>query len=221
MSLSIKLKYISFNYDVVNPLFKDFFLELLYNKTILLQGENGTGKSTLAALAAGLLHPSEGKIIYTTQNHHYLRKKEIYSELSFLRQKAEHNILAATPLEDLKLWLLSSSGRVHKNDLRIVKTLSDWDLTSKKETPVWELSAGELKSLALAGISLYKSRYWILDEPLAELDEKHKVKLLEILKAKRSGSPGMLIITQQKDLLESLADAVLTLLPDGEIRSQS
>ena len=190
-------------------------MDLPSEKTTLLTGENGAGKSTLALLAAGLLHPQEGRVHYEYQGLPYPHKGEIFKHISLLKQQTEDNLLGINPLDDLFLWLLSTNDKVYESDLRIERCLSDWNLSDKRNSPLWELSAGELKSLALAGISLHKSRYWILDEPLSSLDEKHIGLFLQIVSAKRKASPGMLIISHQTELFNGLVDKVLILSDKG------
>ncbi len=220
MATSITFRDVSFSYEKDNPLFQNFNVSFPIDKTILLKGENGIGKSTLASLAAGLLKPSAGNVNYSIISSHTRNKYEIYRHLSYLRQNNDSNVLGVNPTEDLKLWLLSDSNTVNDTDKRIDTALSDWDLTDKKTTPVWELSAGELKSLALAGLNMFNDRYWILDEPLASLDKNHVNRLLEMLRQKQSVNRGMLIISHQSDLFTNLVDEVLTMYPQGSIRKE-
>jgi len=217
--MTIRFRDITFTYQGQKPLYENIFLDLPENKTILLQGENGVGKTTLASLAAGLLHPKYGRIRYESNGLPLLKSHEIHSNLSLLQQITEHNLMGVNPLEDLLLWLLSSSEHVYENDVRISRILNEWQLTEKKTTPLWELSSGELKSLALAGISLHKNRYWILDEPLTSLDEKHTRLLLEILQVKRKVSPGMLIISHNAELFANIIDEVITITPQGLVET--
>lgn len=218
--MTIKFRGVTFAYPGQKPVFKDLVLDLPADKTILLQGENGTGKTTLALLAAGLLHPQEGRIHYEYQGLPYPHKGEIYKHISLLKQQTVDNLLGINPLDDLLLWLLSSDDKVYESDLRIERSLSDWNLVDKKQIPLWELSAGELQCLALAGISLHKSRYWILDEPLSSLDESHIHLLLDIITAKRKSSPGMLIISHRTGLFTDLADKAFTLSEQGIVESE-
>jgi cobalt/nickel transport system ATP-binding protein len=217
MPLSIRFEQVDFSYINKNPLFCDFFLDLPADKTVLLKGDNGVGKTTLAALAASLLTPVKGRILFQALQLSNLPKKDIFKHLAILHQKAEQNVIGINPLEDLKFWLISLEEPICNNDIRIESALFDWNLSEKKTTPVWELSDGELKSLALAGLSLFKNRYWILDEPLAGLDESHVKQLLETLSLKRMVSPGMLIISPQAELFPGLIDEALTLYPNGKL----
>lgn len=220
MSFIIKFRNVSFAYPGGKPVLSSLHLDLPANKTILLKGENGVGKTTLASLAAGLLIPQSGRIRHESAGILLKSSREIHSHISYLQQDSSHNLIGVNPLEDLFLWLLASDEKVYETDVRIPRILNDWNLTDKQNTPLWELSSGELKCLALAGLSLHKSRYWILDEPLASLDENHITLLMETLKMKRKVSSGMLIISHQSELFNGLVDMVITLTPDGLVEAE-
>jgi len=212
--LSISLQDISFTYDKRKVLFEYFQLDLPSDQTIVLKGENGVGKSTLACLTAGILKPHAGRIIYSDGSDILTKPSQVANQLAFLRQKSVQNILGATPKEDLRLWLLSDKQAEDK----IRQALAAWRIADKASSPVWELSTGELNSLALAGINFFPERYWILDEPFTGLDSEHSEQLIEALKQKRTISKGMLIISHQTEQLEAVADKIYRLLPKGKIQ---
>jgi energy-coupling factor transporter ATP-binding protein EcfA2 len=181
-------------------------LDLTEGKAILLRGENGSGKSTMAKVVAGILKPSSGKVIYSIYSEPVDKKFSLYQHLAYLQQSTMQNIIGVNPFKDLELWILSSVPNQDERNNRIMDVLSAWDLYAKRNLPVWELSAGELKCLALAGLTACESKYWVLDEPLSGLDEKHIDYLLQIIKHKQSTSPGMLIISHQLDSWTDIVD---------------
>jgi energy-coupling factor transporter ATP-binding protein EcfA2 len=217
MSISINFQQVCFSYRRDKAVLNNLNFIMSADRTILLTGENGTGKSTLASLAAGLLKPLSGKVAYYANGQKLCKKEEVYQKLSFLRQKTEDNLLCATPWEDLALWLTSPAYKDSESDSVISDKLVEWNLDNRQHTPLWELSAGELKCLAFAGIALHPHRYWILDEPLSSLDDCHTQRLLSTLKAKQEFSRGMLIISHQTELFSGLADEVLILGPEGTL----
>lgn len=218
MPLKISFQWVTFGYTKAKPVFQNYSLQLPRSRCIIITGANGVGKSTLLHLTAGLLQPQEGKILYDDMSFSRWNKPEFYHKISLIRQKATQNILGITPWEDLKLWLLSEEKRLTDNDIRLSNALKDWELETKKDTPIWELSAGELKRLALAGFCLNKERYWLMDEPLSTLDAEYRHKTIQILAIKKKIKSGMLIVTHSPELFSEIADEIWTLLPGGEIQ---
>lgn len=221
MSVGIKFNSVSFAYHKTKPVFIDLLLDLPPDKTVLLTGENGSGKSTLAALAAGILHPQAGSVLIHREDRSVQTQVKPGPEIVLLQQNAADNTLGITPERDLSLWL-SNRNLTKSHELKVISDLLQaWDISEQRLNPVWELSSGQLKALALAGISLALDKYWILDEPFVELDEHNLDSLQNLIRQKQSVSRGMLIISHHSELFGNLVDLILELSPQGEIRVQS
>lgn len=206
MSLQIALNRVCFAYDNGAAILSDINLTLPHDKTILIHGANGSGKSTLAKIVCGLLSPSSGTIDYSLHPKELGKYFNKYQHLAYLRQNSQHNVVGINAEIDLDLWLKTTLLNHSQRQGLIKDTLGRWNLLDDKHLPVWELSAGELKCLALAGVTLDLAKYWVLDEPLAALDSKHSDILLKIVKHKKSTSPGMLIICHQTLQWDDIVD---------------
>jgi energy-coupling factor transporter ATP-binding protein EcfA2 len=218
MAISIRFDSVCFAYQRSTPVFINLNLELPSDKTILLTGENGLGKSTLAALAAGILTPQTGSVLKLHDKQSTITKMKPEPDLVLLRQNAADNLLGLTPETEMRLWQPALKADGNREQDMISAILRDWGLSSQRSDPVWELSSGQLRALALAGISRWQNKYWILDEPAIELDLHNLRKLQELIQQKQSVSRGMLIISHQTGLFSSLADLVLELSPQDVIR---
>jgi energy-coupling factor transporter ATP-binding protein EcfA2 len=216
-ALAVTFQNVDFFYQSNIELFNGFSLTLQHNKTVLLMGENGVGKSTLANLAAGILLPIKGIVNYSTEHGQPVFKPELTEHLVHLGQNPAQQILGINPLEEIKLWFWTEKYLQKKQEEQAIKVLTQWHLAEKADCPVWELSAGELKSLALAGQTLFLDKYWILDEPLSDLDNMHTQILLSFLSRKRQINKGMLIISHRTDVFRGIADEILILQPNGKI----
>ena len=166
--------------------FKDFSLNLKNREIILLEGENGVGKTSLLNMISGLISPDKGfikicrKSIIELGNH----KKKIFTYIpdkNCLKENLSVN-------ENLKSWLKLSNLKVNDNSYQ--KALNTFSLDSIQETLVKSLSHGQKKKVALTKLLFSKSKLWLLDEPLNGIDTKTITELKKIMvqHIKKNGS---------------------------------
>ena len=166
--------------------FKDFSLNLKNSEIILLEGENGVGKTSLLNMISGLISPDKGfikicrKSIIELGNH----KKKIFAYIpdkNCLKENLSVN-------ENLKSWLKLSNLKVNDNSYQ--KALNTFSLNSIQETLVKSLSHGQKKKVALTKLLFSKSKLWLLDEPLNGIDTKTITVLKKIMveHIKKNGS---------------------------------
>jgi cobalt/nickel transport system ATP-binding protein len=218
----IRFNNVSFGWDRHKPLFQNLDLTITTTKTILLTGENGSGKSTFASLAAGLILPVKGNICRNNITFDSKHRRKIYQQLAYLQQKSEQNLIGIDADSDLKLWALASPN-VHARSKMSNTGLLEWGLEEIRHRPVWELSSGELKRLCLAGLSLNLNKYWILDEPEVSLDTQYCQKLVTLLLNKQMNNPGILIITNNPNLYSNLKPELWQITStgtDGQMTSE-
>lgn len=125
-------------------------------------GANGSGKSSLLKVIAGLQKPLAGKIHLGTAR----------GGLSFLPQQQHLDRQFPISLEELVaggFWGKREPSRVRAEKLRTV--LEDWCLSGLEKRPLMALSGGELQRALLARLSLTEAPLLLLDEPHAALDE--------------------------------------------------
>ena len=139
------------------PLFDGFFLELEAGDIYEVFGPNGSGKSTLLRLLAGLQRPETGTVSRNGAGVAYIGHQAGLTG-------------TMTVAENLR-WNAAMTGvRVSNSDLEYaVETLA---IDNCLHTQVRELSAGQARRAALASLPLCNAQIWLLDEPLASLDEE-------------------------------------------------
>ena len=166
--------------------FKDFSLNLKNSEIILLEGENGVGKTSLLNMISGLINPDKGfikicrKSIIELGNH----KKKIFTYIpdkNCLKENLSVN-------ENLKSWLKLSNLKVNDNSYQ--KALNTFSIDNIQETLVKSLSHGQKKKVALTKLLFSKSKLWLLDEPLNGIDTKTITVLKKIMiqHIKKNGS---------------------------------
>lgn len=187
--------------------------EILHNLTFSFEtptvlgiiGPNGTGKSTLMRLMAGILDIQQGNILYESKS--IMRdRKHILSGLSFLPEK--YALYENLSVMDNLLYFKNLYGR---NDSDVEKSLNVVGLTSEKKKKGKELSSG-MKRLLMIAIALIKNpRILILDEPTNGLDQENTTRIRNILKELHL--TGMTIVFSSHNLLDikCLAKEILIL----------
>ena len=148
--------------------FKDFSLNLKNSEIVLLEGENGVGKTSLLNMISGLISPDKGSIKICTKSTIELgaQKKKLFTYIpdkNCLKDNLSVN-------ENLKNWLKLSDLTV--NDQNYQKALSTFSLYNIQESLVKNLSHGQKKKVALTKLLFSKSKLWLLDEPLNGIDTK-------------------------------------------------
>jgi zinc/manganese transport system ATP-binding protein len=126
-------------------------------------GANGSGKSSLLKVIAGLQKPLAGKVIIDVP-----RK----GGLSFLPQQQHLDRQFPISLQELVaagFWGSKQAPEIHSQ--RLKSALEDWCLTGLEHRPLMALSGGELQRALLARLSLAEAPLLLLDEPHAALDE--------------------------------------------------
>ncbi len=203
----------NFNY---NSGFKiqNLSLKIEENSIYALTGNNGSGKTTLLRLLVGLLKPESGFIkIFDKQLSR--NKKELWKirqKIGFLFQNPDDQLFAPTIEEDI-----SFGARNLKLDEKEVKRRVNWalqavDLLQFKEYSPFNLSWGQKKRAALAGLLVLKPKLLVLDEPFANLDFNaiyNHLKIIENLK--REENMTILFTTHNLFFVENWAKKMLVL----------
>jgi energy-coupling factor transporter ATP-binding protein EcfA2 len=139
----------------------DFSLE--QGERAIVFGSNGSGKSTVALLAARLLVPSNGVVEYHNTLKRHLR-------VGLVLQNSRAQIIGATVEEDLAFGLTTLNESTTEIHRKVAHFLDLFQLTAKRHLNCERLSGGELRRLALAAVLITEPDLLILDEPLAMLD---------------------------------------------------
>ncbi|WP_447795413.1 metal ABC transporter ATP-binding protein [Pseudomonas farris] len=145
------------------PLTPPVDFQLLKGSLTAVIGANGSGKSSLLKVIAGLQKPLTGKVIIDVP-----RK----GGLSFLPQQQHLDRQFPISLQELVaagFWGSKQTPEIRSQ--RLKSALEDWCLTGLEHRPLMALSGGELQRALLARLSLAEAPLLLLDEPHAALDE--------------------------------------------------
>lgn len=174
-----------------------------------LQGEIGTGKSTLLLALLGFVPIHSGEIeLFGTSCKTEADFEPWRGTVGICFQNADDQLFGPTVLDDVAFGCLNQ-GKNKKEAYEIaLNQLQQLGIEHLKDRPVNLLSGGEKNFTALAGVLAMQPKMLLLDEPTNGLDAKNKAKLTALLKALPL---PMLIASHDQDFCEQLADKVLHL----------
>lgn len=173
------------------PVFSGFNLNADAGDLIVLTGANGSGKSSLLRLLAGLMRPSEGAIHWQGEN--IAASVDYYQHSLFISH--QNAMKPQLSIYDNILYY----ARLKGTDILVSAALQFFDLLPIADIPVSQLSAGWQRRVALARLLSEPSLLWLLDEPFANLDAQGKA-LLEGLIQTRLSQGGIVILSSHEKL---------------------
>lgn len=183
-------------------------------------GHTGSGKSTLLQHLNGLLKPESGEVFFQDENiwssKENVRKCRFGVGLCF--QYPEHQLFESTVYEDIAFGPKNMGLSESEIKERVSESIKFVGLTEEYlEKSPFDLSGGEKRRVAIAGVISMKPKVLVLDEPTAGLDPVGKNDLLNLIKHynKTTGST-VIFVSHNMDDVALVADRVLV-LSDGNI----
>ena len=172
-------------------LFEELVFELIPGQVLLLEGKNGSGKTSLLRILCGFREPDTGQLTWCGDA---INDGQYYADMAYVGHldgvKKE-----LTVLENLKVSL--ALGR--PGQYSIQQALKKVHLLNYDDVLVQALSAGQKRRLSLARLLITQNIVWILDEPFTSLD-KQGIILIESLMSEHCAKGGMIVLTSHHDI---------------------
>ena len=208
MSCSLNLRAVSYKNED-KEIFNNISLNLGHEEKIAIIGSNGSGKSTLLKIIAGLINPNSGYIEVFHEKMNNLKDFSKYrSDIGYLPQDVTNHFLCPTVIEDVIFSLRAKGVSKEEALIRGEEILKELKITHLKDRVIFDLSGGEQKIVALAGLLILKPKILLLDEPTNALDEQSEKRIVEIL---NSIKKSMIIVSHHRSFIESLTSTVYRL----------
>lgn len=207
---NVTYKYKGSNNNVLNEL--NFSVE--DGEIVAIIGKNGSGKSTIGRLIAGISKIKKGKIIIDnldiseSKNYNMLQEK-----IGIVFQNPENQIIFNSIYDELSFSLKGLEKSEIEN--RINNALKQVDMLEFKNQDLYTLSLGQKQRVMIAEVLAKNPKYIILDEPTTMIDSQGKEKIYEIIKSLKKQGYTIICITNLADEI-LLADRTL-ILSEGKI----
>ena len=225
--MAITFKSLSYIYDEGMPYahhaLKDINLNIEEDKITAIIGKTGSGKSTLVEHLNALLVPSSGSleiedtIILPGKKNKGL--KALRKKVGLVFQFSEYQLFEETILKDVafgpKNYGASEQEAIAKAKLALKMVGID---ESYYETSPFDLSGGQKRRIAIAGILALEPKIIVLDEPTAGLDPKGSQEMIDLfVKLNKKAGITVILVTHDNEIVYNYADNTV-LMADGEVK---
>jgi cobalt/nickel transport system ATP-binding protein len=204
----IDIKGLAHKYADGTPSLRGLDLQIATGESVAILGPNGAGKSSLFLCLAGLV--SFEASMFQVGEIDGLRKENrrlLASRAALLFQDSDDQLFCPTVLEDVAFGPRNHGASIEAANQSALEALKFTGMLEKKDRPPHQLSGGEKRRVALAGLLAMNPDILLLDEPSQFLDHRNRRNLINLLK---QNSHTKLIATHDLEMaLEICSRAVL------------
>lgn len=214
----IELKNISHIYQEEQGVkaLSDVNLLIKEQEFIGLVGHTGSGKSTLVQLLNGLIKPSNGQVVIDGID--ITEKKEglkgIRQKIGLVFQYPEHQLFEETIYNDIAFGPRNLNISEEEVARRVEETLElvGLDYSTFRDRSPFNLSGGQQRKVAIAGVLAMKPEVLILDEPTAGLDPRGRNQLMDLLKLlHKNAGMTIILISHRMEEIALLASRIIVM----------
>ncbi|MBT2382462.1 ABC transporter ATP-binding protein [Streptomyces sp. ISL-11] len=203
---------------------KDVTLDIPMGKIVALVGENGSGKTTVSKLLAGLYQPDGGNILWAGVDARELDRAELFSRIGMVSQDFHRwpftcrmNVAIGRTDRPLDQRVLEESAAYTGADEVVEELPRGWDtLLSKGYKGGHQISGGQWQRLGIARARYRDAQILIVDEPTSALDARAELEVFDRIRKLADGGRTVVLITHR---LASVRHAdIIHVLDKGELR---
>lgn len=221
MKTQIKINHLSKTFKTLagpKKALDDVNLEIAEGECVVIGGENGSGKSVLMQIIAGLMEADKAFVNAEFECPQGGRIEtsvtpcvQVDGRVGLVFQEAETQILGETPAEDIAFGPKNLGWKKAEVQAAVSQALEQTGLTDKVEFPARFLSGGEKRRLAVACMLAMKLPTIILDEPYANLDYGGVKQVNKLIRQLKAEGKTVIILTHEIEKCLSLADRFVVL----------
>jgi len=215
----LKVKNLNFSYpENKNNVLKNISFEILSKQKVVLLGPNGAGKTTLMNNILKINEPQNGKIFFKDNLLNHFEEDELRQSISYVFQNPDDQIFASTVQEDILFGPEQFSFPEHLKKNRFNQVVELLALKSILKRNPRNLSYGEKKKVALAGVLILEPDLILFDEPLAFLDPPTQQLFIDVLNQISANGKSIMIATHNLNFAAEWGEKFLLLNKNGELK---
>jgi cobalt/nickel transport system ATP-binding protein len=213
----ITLKNIDYSYYGKIPALKNISLSVKKGEMFSIIGLNGSGKSTLLHVINALIYPDSGEFLFKGEpvSEKSMHDKkfgiEFRQSMGYIFQNSDIQLFCPTVFDELIFAPLQLNLPYEDAKERAEQTLSFLDIEYLKDRPIYMLSGGEKKRVAIASVLTVNPEILLIDEPLSSLDPKTQTFFTELLLDLNHAGKTIIFTTHHLDLIDHLQPSVAVL----------
>ncbi|MGI6679861.1 MAG: energy-coupling factor ABC transporter ATP-binding protein [Dehalobacterium sp.] len=212
----IKIRDLSFTYPNNRRGLTDVSLNIEKGKKTAILGVNGSGKSTLLYHLNGITIPQTGSVEVLNMDVKEKNLSEIRRQVGFLFDYPDHQLFSTTVYGDIKFGLDNYKYLEHEKKELISNAARDLHIEELLDYPPYQLSLGQKKKVAIAGLIVLEPSIIVCDEPFSGLDGYTLLYFKELLDDWVMRGKTIVFSTHDVDLSYEWADNVI-ILREGQI----
>lgn len=226
--MPIKYENVSFTYNAKTPFsyeaLSDVSLDIIDGSFTAIVGKTGCGKSTLIQQLNGLLVPTSGEVIINdyvvakSRKRRTKKIKELRKLVGLVFQFPEYQLFEETVEKDVAFGPknFGASNEEALKSAHEALRLVGLDESFYKRSP-FDLSGGERRRVAIAGILALNPNILVLDEPTAGLDPRGAREMMALFKGLHDNGTTVILVTHDMNIVLEYSDTVIV-MEDGEVR---
>ena len=222
--MSIKLEHVNYIYSAdtayEKQALKDICLEIPHGQFVGIIGHTGSGKSTLIQHLNGLIRATSGTVYYNGENIYAdgYNMKELRSQVGLVFQYPEHQLFEVDVLKDVCFGPKNQGFSEKECEERAREALKLVGLKEKYyEQSPFELSGGQKRRVAIAGVLAMCPKVLVLDEPTAGLDPKGRDEILDqIAYLHKTSDMTVILVSHSMEDIAKYVDRIIV-MNHGEV----